>query len=330
MSDKYNVRFYENVDEDIWDQFIVDSANGTFLQSRRFLNYHPVGRFKDASLLIYDAKNRLMAVCPACEAEDNGKSFISHRGSTYGGLVISTGAERTAIVIELIQAMEEFLREHGFQHAVLKQSMGLFHNSSAELLEFCLWNQGYAECKELSTYIALQETPDDLTEIFSKLKKRQVKKCIAENMEYRELTTDEEIADFHRVLAINLQKYDKTPVHTVADLLDLKNNRFSEDIRFYGVYLENQLIAGTMVFEFPKYGVAHTQYLSSDLEYNRLSPMTYVYYKTMEEYKNRGFRCLSWGISTEDDGRIINEGLTNNKEEFGSCHNLLKIYKKDL
>lgn len=41
---------YDESSEKQWDQFISEkSINGTFLQSRRFLNYHPKGRFKDVS-----------------------------------------------------------------------------------------------------------------------------------------------------------------------------------------------------------------------------------------------------------------------------------------
>ena len=39
---------YEDSLEEQWDKFIAEkSINGTFLQSRRFFNYHPAGRFKD-------------------------------------------------------------------------------------------------------------------------------------------------------------------------------------------------------------------------------------------------------------------------------------------
>ena len=113
-------------------------------------------------------------------------------------------------------------------------------------------------------------------------------------------------------------------------LLRLKNKRFSGEIVFLGVYLDEKLVAGTMVFELPKYGCAHTQYLAADLAYNKLSPMSFLYYKMAEYYFERKFRYLSWGISTEDLGRYINMGLTNNKEEYGSEHNLIAIYEKDI
>ena len=48
-----------------WDKFVMsDSVNGTFLQTRNFLNYHPLGRFADKSLLFVKGNN-IVAVLPA-------------------------------------------------------------------------------------------------------------------------------------------------------------------------------------------------------------------------------------------------------------------------
>ena len=44
---------YEDKYQEAWDQFVLkNSVNGTFLQTRNFLNYHPEGRFVDASVLV--------------------------------------------------------------------------------------------------------------------------------------------------------------------------------------------------------------------------------------------------------------------------------------
>ncbi len=65
---------YEDSLEEQWDKFITEkSINGTFLQSRRFFNYHPAGRFKDVSLVVYNEKNNIAALIPACELEQDGK-----------------------------------------------------------------------------------------------------------------------------------------------------------------------------------------------------------------------------------------------------------------
>lgn len=73
-----------------------------------------------------------------------------------------------------------------------------------------------------------------------------------------------------------------------------------------------------MLFYFNNVKVAHTQYLAALSEYNKLSPMTFVYYSLIQKMREAGFHKLSWGITTEDMGRILNMGLVTSKEEFGS------------
>src|SRR5471030_1554676 len=72
-----------------WDNFIEqNSVNGTFFHSIKFLNYHK-DRFNDYSLIIKKSEN-FVALIPSCEViEDNKKIFYSHKGSTFGGIVIN-------------------------------------------------------------------------------------------------------------------------------------------------------------------------------------------------------------------------------------------------
>ena len=67
-----------------WNGFVALAKNGTFLIDRRFMDYHS-DRFADFSIMFYDEKNRLVALLPA---NRKGDSVCSHRGLTYGGLVM--------------------------------------------------------------------------------------------------------------------------------------------------------------------------------------------------------------------------------------------------
>ena len=65
-----------------WDQFIEkESLNGTFLQTRKFIDYHPIDRFTDHSLIIFKG-NKIIAVILACEImESDERIFFSHKAS---------------------------------------------------------------------------------------------------------------------------------------------------------------------------------------------------------------------------------------------------------
>ena len=148
-------------------------------------------------------------------------------------------------------------------------------------------------------------------------------------MQLRELLSEKEIERFHHVLSKNLQKYDTVPVHTVSEMIDLKK-RLGEGVIFYGAYMGELLVAGTMVFVFEKVRCAHTQYLAADPDYANVNAMSFIYYKMIEIYMEKGFRYLSWGTTTEHGGEEINWNLANNKEEFGSLHSVNSIFEKSV
>jgi len=105
---------YTEQDEKKWDDFVMDkSVNGTFLQTRRFLNYHPKDRFVDESIIIYNKKNNIAAVCPACLVEENGnKIFFSHKGTTFGGIITDKKHYRAKYIIEMVKELKEYCENH--------------------------------------------------------------------------------------------------------------------------------------------------------------------------------------------------------------------------
>ena len=140
----------------------------------------------------------------------------------------------------------------------------------------------------------------------------------------KKVFTDDEIKEFYDILCENLSKYDTKPVHSLAELLDFKNDRFPKECGFFGIFKEDEMLAGSMMFYFDKVGCAHTQYLAARQAFNKLSPMTFMYYSMIVEMKNRGYKRISWGTATEDLGNYLNMGLITSKEDFGSsyCNNL--------
>lgn len=322
---------YEKKYEKEWDQFVEnESVNGIFLQQWKFLNYHTEGKFDDCSIMFWN-KDKLVAVCPACIIWEKGKKvFYSHAGSTYGGIIICRDLLRVEKMKVLMDAFENYLREQGFSKCVLKPTMDILCSYPQGIFEFFMYFYHYQEYKELNIYIDYDKY--DTTNIISnlsKMKKRNVKKCFEAGFELQELKNEDEIDNFHRILGANLAKYDRKPIHSVNELCDLKR-RLNEKIEFYGAYLDDKLMAGTMVFLFKDAKCAHTQYLAADPNYKNLNPMTFIYYKMTELFAKRKYRYLSWGIATEHFGSDINYSLANNKEEFGSVHGINYIYEKKL
>lgn len=327
----YQVVKYSSEKENEWDDFVMDQAvNGTFLQTRRFLNYHPVGRFTDASVMIYD-KGKLVAVCPACQMiEDGKKIFFSHKGTTFGGLIFNPKYYCAEKVLKAINELEMYLEREGYQKLELKITPDLFAKESGSLLEYCLYNYGYDSYIDLSSYVDLAETSDIIIDSFDRNKKRNIEKCKAHNLYFRELKNEQEIEGFYRLLTKNLEKYKHRPIHTVEEIKEFRKARLKDETKFYGVFRENEQVAGGMMFLFRQTNVIHAQNLSADYTFTEYSPITYLYYKVIEKAKLEGFAKLSWGISTEDQGKTLNQTLLRNKESYGSKYSINRTFYKEL
>lgn len=324
--------FYQEKYEREWDEFVLgnESVNGSFLQSRNFLNYHPEDRFVDKSIIIFNEKDKIIAVCPACEViQGNRKVFFSHKGSTFGGLLISKAYYTTDNVLEIINVLEEVIEQEGFNKIVFKLTSDLFSVENTDLLQYLLTYKGYDEYKELSTYVQLSEIKSDIISSLRNDKRRSIKKCVKNELEFRSLNTEDEIIDFHKILTINLTKFNAKPIHTPDEMLDFYRERLNGIVQFYGVFYKGEQVAGAMMFYFEKTNTLHAQNLSANLAYTDFSPSTFLYYSILKQAKELGYEKVSWGISTEDQGKDINFGLIRNKESYNSRYMLNRTFFKE-
>lgn len=324
---EYRIEWYDNACFDEWDIFIQEKAvNGTLLQTRRFLSYHPAERFKDCSVIVRN-KGMIVAVCPACEIEEKGcKTFMSHGGSTYGGLIVAPNICKIEKMVSLIREIERFLAGSGFSKIIYKQTPDLLSLCSNDLLSFCFQHEGYKEKQELNLYIDFNKYSQPIKKNFYRGRRNCVKRCITMGMRSRELYSEEEFKRFHEILCANLKKYGKKPIHTVEELLLLKSI-LKDDIEFWGVNLESEIVAGAMVFYFEKTRCMHTHYLAAEPNLEKYSPMSFLYYAMIENAMRRGYRNVSWGIATDHDGNI-NWNLFRTKESYGSIHEINRTYVK--
>ena len=124
----------------------------------------------------------------------------------------------------------------------------------------------------------------------------------------------DDVAGFWKVLNETLQCcHGVKPVHSVAEL-ELLMSRFPENIKLYVARLDDELLAGSVVFDCGK--VVHTQYLAASPKGKQMGALDLVInYLIAEVYADREY--LDFGISTEQGGMVLNEGLAFQKEMFG-------------
>lgn len=321
------IKAYDEMYEENWDKFILEkSMNGTFLQTRKFINYHPKDRFSDASVMVFKG-NDLVAVILGCIVNEDGKKvYFSHKGTTFGGLIVSKQVYSVSAINEIIDLCEEYIKSLGVEKIFFKQTASIFYKENADLVDYFLYQKGYKEFSELNFFMNLDKYKEDVVSQFTSSKRRDYRYSLKNNFEFRELEKDE-IGKFHEILTMNHDRLNLPTIHTIEDLLDLKYNRFPDKIDFYGVFLEGEMIAGSMIFKFGN-GVYHTQYLCSNDAYLKLFPMDYLIGNLIIKAVSEQMRVFTFGICTEDRGRYINLGLSRFKEGFGAEYCINKSFEK--
>lgn len=300
---KYTVRNYHKSDYEVWNTFVAQAKNATFLFHRDFMEYHE-DRFEDFSLLVFKGY-KLKAILPANKV---GNLVYSHQGLTYGGLVYSEKTKR-AEVIEIFQTVLFFLNENEILKLHYKTLPSIYPLKPAEEILYALFlADGKLIRRDSLSVIDLSQQ-----NVVSKIRKRGYQKGVSNQLIIKEEINFE--AFWNEVLIPNLNKrYQANPVHSTEEMYYLQRH-FPQNIYQFNVYLEDKIVAGTTIFETET--TVHCQYISKN-EKEDLGSLDYLYhYLIKERFAQKRF--FDFGISNENQGKNLNEGLSYWKESFGAC-----------
>lgn len=299
----YSIKRYEPKDYDSWNAFIGKAKNATFLFHRDFMEYHN-DRFLDYSLIVLD-KEKWVAVLPANVL---GNIVYSHQGLTYGGLVYNEKI-KLASVIEIFKGILSFLNENNIEKLQLKLIPSIYHQKPAEELNYALF---LAEAQLIRRdSMAVIDLSKKL--LMASGRNEGIKKGKKNILEIKEVDDFESF--WNNLLIPNLaKKHQAKPVHSLQEITKLKE-LFPEKIRQFNVYENENIIAGTTIFE--SGDVAHCQYISGKEDKNELGGLDLLFHHLITEvFKNKRF--FDFGTSNENQGRKLNDGLSYWKESFGA------------
>ena len=137
-----------------------------------------------------------------------------------------------------------------------------------------------------------------------------------------------DFADFwNEILIPNLAlKHQAKPVHSLEEITKLKA-LFPKKIRQFNVYENEVIVAGTTIFESST--VAHSQYISGKEDKNELGGLDLLFFQLISEvFKNKRF--FDFGISNENQGLRLNQGLSYWKESFGAHTVVQDFYEVEI
>jgi hypothetical protein len=300
----YIVQQYNSDCFAIWNAFIAQAKNATFLFHRDFMEYHR-DRFEDFSLMVFDEKQNLKAVLPANQV---GEKCFSHQGLTYGGLVFNNNTKLSE-VISIFKGVLEYLKQQNVGVLEVKIMPSIYWKTPSSELEYLAYilNANLSRRDTLSV-IDLRVKND-----ISQGRKQEIKKAKNNGLVIQEVQVFDEF--WNEILIPNLKlKHNAKPVHTLEEITLLKN-KFPKNIRQFNVYLDKRIVAGTTIFETEE--VAHSQYISSINDSKFKYSLDYLHdYLINDVFKNK--RYFDFGISNENNGKNINNGLLFWKESFGA------------
>ncbi|MFC1562822.1 GNAT family N-acetyltransferase [candidate division KSB1 bacterium] len=297
-----------------WDEFVEYSENGTIFHLQKFLKYHPKNRFKDYHLM-FIMNNKLVAVIPGTEKENNGKTFISHPGASFSGIAIKNDISINQIGF-IIKSLINHLKENNFTKIIINQAPLPFMNKLYESIDFSYYSNGFKSVKkEISSIIFLDfKNKGDIINSLKPSTKRSVKKALKFGVFNKET---KKVEAFYNILKVNLNSvYHVQPTHSLKELKSLLKS-FPERIKLFGTFLENKLVGGVVVFLCNK-NSALIFYNAIDRKYQHYRPANSQIYHTMEWLWEKNYKYLDLGISSVN--MKPNPGLIKFKLGFGSHH----------
>ena len=290
---------------EVWNAFVAEAKNGTFLFHRSYMDYH-ADRFTDCSLLFYK-RGELVAVLPANHVAQE-QTVCSHGGLTYGGLLLSPRITVVDTMLVMDSAKEWMHRALGATKWVYKTVPHIYHRSPAEEDLYALFCQGAVlKARAVSAVI------DNTCRVpMQELRKRGARKADVCGVEYAESA---DLRAYWSILEeVLASRHECRPVHTVEEMERLAA-AFPANIRLFVAKKEGRVVAGTLIYETDQ--VAHAQYIAASPEGRAVGALDGLFCHLIAEVF-AAKRYFDFGISTEQGGRYLNEGLAFQKEGFGA------------
>lgn len=297
------ISVYKHTDKPLWDSFVRGAKNGHFLFERSYMDYHS-DRFKDLSFMVFNEKDKLIAVLAANVAD---KTLYSHQGLTFGGFLVDDGM-RTQTMLSIFQAFKGSAKEQGLERMVYKCIPAIYHTKPSEEDRYALFaNDAKLIKREITSAINLCEPIR-----YTKGRKWSINKAAKHNIIISEHT---DYASFWKLLTATLHtEHSIKPTHSLAEIQKLAG-LFSQNIRLFLATKNQEVLSGAVIYESNE--VAHTQYLASSKTGRKLGSLDYLIdYLVKIIYKRKKY--FDFGISNEQNGQYLNEGLAAYKEGFGA------------
>ncbi len=307
-----HIKQYSENFKSLWNDFNKNAKNGLFMFNRDYMDYHS-DRFQDHSLLFYE-DDKLLALLPL---NFKDRLLYSHEGLTFGGFVIAESM-RQGKMFECFMRLQEYMRQNNFERLIYKAIPYIYHKYPAQEDLYALFRSG-ANVYRVDCSSTL-ESPHFIA--LAKGRKSQISRAKRECVEV-EYSND--FCSFITLLNEVLQARHNTKATHSAYELKLLHSKFKENIALYLARKNSEILAAALLFIYPN--LVHTQYLAVNDEGRKIGALDLLI-KTLIDKFAKTKRYFDFGISTENNGLYLNQGLIAQKEGFGArtiTHNFYEL-----
>jgi hypothetical protein len=306
------VRKYNKSDLKQWDEFVENSNNGTLFHLRKFLDYHPDGRFIDNSL-IFAKKEKIISIFPGALKEKDGQmSLISHPGASMGSCVVPENFAFSD-ALELTEQLVSYATKNGIDRLQITLPPIIYYKRFSQYLDFAYQKSGFNyQKREVTSILFLENTIEKCLDKFKSNHRTAVRKAEKSGIQIRQ---SEDFTSFFSILKKNLSiRHNVKPAHTLEEMLRLKKI-FPEKIVLFGAFFEKEMIAGVVNFVMNSKTVL-AFYISHVEKYQELRPINLLFYQIFKWAIQNQLQIFDFGIFTVNENP--NMGLARFKENFGA------------
>ncbi len=257
------------IPRNLWKEFVEKSSFSTPFQTPEYFDfYNSVQGLSAIAIAIEENKDLVASVVISIQKEKGIKGFFSRRAIIYGGPIIKKGSTRSFSM--LLHEISKVLKGK----AIYAETRNLNNYSEYKSL-FVLERWKYKQ------YLNFKVACEDETSIWSnlnRLRKRQIKKALQNNVIINEAGNIEDIIELYKILFDIYRNKIKKPLFDDSFFLKLFNTKFC---KVFVVKANDKIIGGH--FCLVDKNIIYDWYgCGLDKIYNDYAPSTMVVYAALQ------------------------------------------------
>lgn len=233
--------------------------------------------------------------------------LLSPFSAPFGGFHFKKENMYSEKLDAFVQDLKEYVAANGFHEFHLTMPPDIYHSTFNAKCISAFNRAGFSnKTPEITSYIDLRDVEDNYTQKNSKEYYRQAQR---NKLVFHQALSESDKSEAFNLICDNRAKFGRPIFMT---LNDLKNTEALWPVDFFKVTtLEGEMLASAIFYPW-KQNVVYAVFWGDNEQGRPLRAMDYLLLNLWHFYKQKGYRYVDLGISTEDG--IPNSGLLRFKE----------------